>query len=1288
MVRLLSVALIAVTACPTFTEAAGSFVCAGGRYQHLATGHRAPVAKLAQVGGTRRALVIFAGFTGDSSETPPAWAQDLLDPHLPGSVSHFYDTMSFGILELRGVVAPRIYRSEHGPSHYLAADDTSAGRFGAFAAEILRRADADVDFAFYDSDGPDGVPNSGDDDGVVDAVFLVLDRVPARFLLGNATGMGSLDWAEYWETGDRGAGGQLVRISPTQATIQQGRTFAEAAGAMSHEYGHVLGLPDLYNTEYLRTPGAPPADDSAGIGRWGLMGWGALGWQGDDGPASFCAWSRARLGWSEVVEVSEDRQLLGLTDVGQGGAICRIPRYQRGYAGEAFLLEHRRRTANYYDRHIPAEGLLIWHVMQRLPVEGEQLPPLVDLECADGRWRDAGYPLGQQPDPEGEDNLDFWAHDPEYADQHGGNLGDATDPFDGERFGAFTPETNPASLTSDGQFGLRLEPIHLEGGDVVLSIEVGLPKLEIAYIALADPESDPVWAGMEVAVEFDLVNCGGALARGLTAHLWTDDPMLEVVNTGVPLPDLRIGERGPQVERDEFPRVRVSREIEGEHEAAVSLEIRGAAGVSVVREFTVRARASHRLSGTVIGDTGEPVVGATVSISGQQAPGLHLWAVADEQGQYEAFLPAGQYMLMAVGPETARWGHVLRRVWVEADTVEDFVLPRWYLISGTVRDPEGEPLPEVALVIVGAGRSVRAVTDAEGRFAALVATVGEYTVRTAETETGYGAREIRDINVDGDVELNIELLPALHIGGVLRDGAGKAARGTVVFFSLTDGEETKVRAAADGRYSLTLVPGRYRVWTEFVGAVEQGDFTFDAGCDLDFALPSPVTLTGRVLSADGTAAVGLYLELRSLEGSGTVHALVEEDGSYMVAALPGPYHATAVRGAWTRWALGSAVLVTVPAMELEFRLPRSSLLKGRVMAADVTRLEEMTVWAYSEEGTRSEPAHPDAEGRFEMPLPDGSYHLKMSGPVGGHTVNWPAGRVGVPARDPVVLRAPEGASLSGTVTNAEGKAVYGRVWLLPAQSAPQGVSVGDHVAWSSTSFRGGSYGLCAHPGEYDLVVVPRTGMGRVMTSVRLEGEAGMDVALPVVGGQYRLWGRLLGEQGRPAPGAQLWFYAPGEGTIAKSVASELGMYSVEVPGGTSYVSACTGEEAEQGPCVSVGAIEVRANQEQDFRIAPITAVEEQVAPAELSLHQNFPNPFNGQTAIGMRVPTQGHVELTLHNLLGQRVTTLVDGTLEAGEHIVMWDGRDHAGRRLASGVYVYRLRYGELAEVRKLVLVR
>jgi hypothetical protein len=58
--------------------------------------------------------------------------------------------------------------------------------------EVLQQADDSLDFRLYDNDGPDGVPDSGDDDGVVDYLFILFNSVPSGFLIGTSTGIAGL----------------------------------------------------------------------------------------------------------------------------------------------------------------------------------------------------------------------------------------------------------------------------------------------------------------------------------------------------------------------------------------------------------------------------------------------------------------------------------------------------------------------------------------------------------------------------------------------------------------------------------------------------------------------------------------------------------------------------------------------------------------------------------------------------------------------------------------------------------------------------------------------------------------------------------------------------------------------------------------------------------------------------------------------------------------------------------------------------------------------------------------
>ncbi len=95
-----------------------------------------------------------------------------------------------------------------------------------------------------------------------------------------------------------------------------------------------------------------------------------------------------------------------------------------------------------------------------------------------------------------------------------------------------------------------------------------------------------------------------------------------------------------------------------------------------------------------------------------------------------------------------------------------------------------------------------------------------------------------------------------------------------------------------------------------------------------------------------------------------------------------------------------------------------------------------------------------------------------------------------------------------------------------------------------------------------------------------------------------------------------------------------------------------------------------------------------ILPDSYKLSQNYPNPFNPSTEISFSLPVAGQVKLEIYNVLGQRVTTLADGLFEAGEHVVLWDGKDISGSAVSSGIYLYRLQAGEFTETKKMMLLK
>ncbi|MFQ5499166.1 MAG: PKD domain-containing protein [Candidatus Zixiibacteriota bacterium] len=93
-------------------------------------------------------------------------------------------------------------------------------------------------------------------------------------------------------------------------------------------------------------------------------------------------------------------------------------------------------------------------------------------------------------------------------------------------------------------------------------------------------------------------------------------------------------------------------------------------------------------------------------------------------------------------------------------------------------------------------------------------------------------------------------------------------------------------------------------------------------------------------------------------------------------------------------------------------------------------------------------------------------------------------------------------------------------------------------------------------------------------------------------------------------------------------------------------------------------------------------------PTSYSLAQNYPNPFNPTTVISFTLPTTGHVELSVYNVLGQKIRTLAAGEMTVGEHQVTWDATDDGGNEVSTGMYFYRLETGDFSETRKMVLMK
>jgi len=339
----------------------------------------------------------------------------LFNATAPGSrtVRGYYEEVSGGQYTLWGY-ASGPYTAPQTQAYYVNGDNGFGSDFptnaGGFVRAIVSNADtnttvsfpsAGVNFGLFDNDGPDNIPNSGDDDGYVDGVFVIVPDGDASD--GDADNMWGHQWnlqsstgSEY-TTNDAAFNGGFIKVK--EYVVVGGEkgdgnlNVIKPIGLYCHEWGHVLGLPDLYDTD----------NSSLGVGTWCVMGLGSWGvnWNNtsDTLPVHMSAWCKADLGWVVPTVVTS------LDSVGfVAGDVRKL--YAEAYqGGEYFLVEMRDSSGSSFDHMLPAEGLLVWHCNDDVFYDnGDDNYRVVDLEEADGLneidsktdWMDAGdmYPWG------------------------------------------------------------------------------------------------------------------------------------------------------------------------------------------------------------------------------------------------------------------------------------------------------------------------------------------------------------------------------------------------------------------------------------------------------------------------------------------------------------------------------------------------------------------------------------------------------------------------------------------------------------------------------------------------------------------------------------------------------------------------------------------------------------------------------------------------------------------------------------------------------------------------------
>ncbi|HPG40719.1 MAG TPA: M6 family metalloprotease domain-containing protein [bacterium] len=457
------------------------------------------------------------------SDVEQEWKTETLQSKLfgnwkTGSMRDYYHEVSYGQFDLTGQVHGWFQVSGNSEYYY---DDS--GHTGLLLRELFQISDDSVDYGQYDDDGPDGIPNSGDDDGYVDVMIIVHSGGGAEEG-GRGIWSHSFVYSAYfgqaYSTQDVSVNGGFIKIDEytIQPAIEKGKMVE--IGVFCHEFGHSLGLPDLYDRD-----DEEDGETSEGVGNWCLMAGGSWGGDGNSAqyPSHMSAWCKEVLGWLDPIVVQQNTLDAFFPAVEDTPVVYKlwtngnIEPYQYNSGGnlglsadigkQYFLVENRRQKG--FDQTIEGSGLLIWHVDNTVGYNqnDDENHKLVDLEEADGR-RDLDY---------------------------GRNGGDDKDPFPGSTVNRFFNRiTNPNSLDyQDRVTKIAVNNISDSADSMYADLYSNARDIGYVEYTLNDGGGngngylDPGEYG-QIAIT---VNNFGADLHTVTAVLSTDDPTIAITDS-------------------------------------------------------------------------------------------------------------------------------------------------------------------------------------------------------------------------------------------------------------------------------------------------------------------------------------------------------------------------------------------------------------------------------------------------------------------------------------------------------------------------------------------------------------------------------------------------------------------------------------------------------------------------------------------------------------------------------------------------------------------------------------
>lgn len=396
--------------------------------------------------GKRKLLMLLVNF----ADTQTTYSQADFDGFMNGnnwggigSFRDFYLENSYGKLDINTTVT-RWITLPYAKSAY------NIDNVGVMIDYALNEISKEINLREFDNDG----------DGILDGLAII-HQGPGQEATGSTTDI----WSHSSTLYGLSVGGVEVRRYTIQPETFGNSGNMSAIGVMCHEFGHNLGAPDFYDTDYGQSGG-----EYGGTGVWDLLGSGAWNGEHGDRPAHVNMWQKIMYGWATPKVLNETTSVTDFADATYNPAAYR---FDTTAAGDYFILENRQQTGN-FNCALPGHGMIITHVNEGIIAAGV-VPNTIN----------AAYPQGCYTVAANADS------DPSSDPSSYGYPSNSNAVFGNEQ-SSFGDATTPSSRAVDGRCAYRrLEQIaeNADGTmrfDFVMEEAPGAPRNLVAGFSEAD----------------------------------------------------------------------------------------------------------------------------------------------------------------------------------------------------------------------------------------------------------------------------------------------------------------------------------------------------------------------------------------------------------------------------------------------------------------------------------------------------------------------------------------------------------------------------------------------------------------------------------------------------------------------------------------------------------------------------------------------------------------------------------------------------------------------------------